>query len=116
MPYVAPTSETELRSAPANAGPTWTMGRCGSSASLRSSSTAARRSRSSTKRMVASTSSARAPPTRPAEPPTNRTRAEPLADDRLLEVLAGPGDEAGVDGLIEVEDLLGDASRRGDHD
>jgi hypothetical protein len=46
----------------------------------------------------------------------NRTRAEPLADDRLLEVLAGPGHEARVDGVIEVEDLLGDASRGGDDD
>jgi hypothetical protein len=53
---------------------------------------------------------------RRGESPPNRSRPETLADDLVLEVLAGPGDEAGIDGLLEPEHLLRHATRRRDHD
>ncbi len=43
--------------------------------------------------------------------------AELDARDALVQVLVRPGGKAGVDGLLELEEALGDAARRGDrHD
>src|SRR5262249_28028025 len=44
------------------------------------------------------------------EPTANGARPEPLADELLLEVLRRPGDEAGIDRLVEPEHPLRHAS------
>ena len=50
------------------------------------------------------------------EPAPDDAGAETLADELLLQVLAGPGDEARIDRLVEPEDPLRHAARRRDHD
>ncbi len=50
------------------------------------------------------------------EPPAQRARAEPLADDTLVQVRGSPGHETGVGRRVEPEHPLRDAAGRGDDD
>ena len=42
------------------------------------------------------------------DPPAQQVRAEPHAGEPLVQVLARPGGEPGVDGLVEGDELLRD--------